>query len=106
MPSAYLVVLTALPTLSKARQISTLILKRNLAACVNLVGLAESSFWWRGKIDHAKEYLLLIKTRASRFERLRQLLEKNHPYSVPEIVALPIVKGNAPYLKWLKTNVR
>lgn len=96
-----MVVLTTLPTLSKARQISTLILKKRLAACVNLMGPVESSFWWKGKVDHAKEYLLLIKTRASHFGRLRRFLEKNHPYSVPEIVALPIQRGNASYLNWL-----
>lgn len=106
MPSSCVIVLTTLPTRSKARQISTLVLQKKLAACVNLLGPAESSFWWEGKVGHAKEYLLLIKTRGSHFERLRQFLEKNHPYSVPEIVALPIEKGNTPYLSWLKTSTR
>ena len=106
MPSSCLIVLTTLPTLSKGRQISAQLLKKKLAACVNLLGPAESSFWWEGKIDHAKEYLLLIKTRASHFDRLRRFLEKIHPYSTPEIVALSLEKGNASYLNWLKASVR
>ena len=106
MSSSCIIVLTTLPTLSKARQISTQVLKKKLAACVNLLGPTESSFWWQGKIDHAKEYLLLIKTRTSHFARLRRLLEKHHPYSIPEIVALPIEKGNASYLDWLRQSVR
>lgn len=105
MPSSSLIVLTTLPKLSKARQIAAQVLQKNLAACVNLLGPVESSFRWQGKIDHAKEYLLLMKTRASHFARLRHFLERNHPYSVPEIVALAIEKGNTPYLEWLKASV-
>ncbi len=106
MPSPYLVVLTTLSKRSEARRLSRLLLRERLAACVNVLGPAESSFWWKGKIDHAKEYLLLIKTRASSFTRLRRFLEKNHPYDVPEIVALPIEKGNRSYLDWIKRSVR
>ena len=106
MADSCIVVLTALPNRAKAREISRLILKKKLAACVNVIGPAESSFWWQGKIDRTEEYLLLIKTRASRFSRLRRLLERNHPYSVPEIVALPIKQGNLPYLSWLRSSIR
>ena len=105
MPSAFLIVLTTLPNRSRARALSRKILRARLAACVNILGPAESFFWWKKKIDHAKEFLLLIKTRASHFDRLRRFIEKNHPYSVPEIVALPIKKGNATYLDWIKTEL-
>lgn len=105
MPSSCLVVITTLPTRAKARQVSQLLLKKKLAACINLIGPAESSFWWRGKIDKAREYLLFIKTRRSHFNRLRQFLERHHPYSVPEIAALPIIKGNTPYLNWIKKSI-
>ena len=101
-----LVVLTALPNPAKARQIAELLLKKKLAACVNLIGPVQSFFWWERKIDRAREYLLLIKTKASAFDRLRRLLEKHHPYSVPEIVALSIQKGNPPYLEWLQASIR
>jgi periplasmic divalent cation tolerance protein len=106
MPSPFLIVLTTLPKRSDARRLSKLLLEKKLAACVNLLGPADSSFWWKGKIDQAREYLLLIKTRASSFSKLRRLLEKHHPYDVPEIVALPIVKGNPSYLKWIESTVK
>ena len=106
MPSsdAYLVVLTTLPNLAQSRKLSRLLLKSRLAACTNIFGPAESSFWWKGKIDKSREYLMLVKTRASHFKRLRELIGKNHPYSVPEIIALRIQAGNAAYLDWLKTS--
>lgn len=105
MLSPYLIVLTTLPDRSKAKKISEQILRKRLAACINLIGPIESSFWWQGKIDQAKEQLLLIKTRATYFSRLRRFLEKNHPYSVPEIVAIPIAKGNKSYLEWIKESI-
>ena len=105
MPSSCLVVLTTLPTRAQARRISQLVLRNKLAACINVIGPVESSFWWDDKIDRAKEWLLLIKTRASHFARLRRFLEKNHPYSVPEIVGLPMMRGNTPYLNWIKKSV-
>lgn len=105
MPSSCLVVLTTLPTRAQARKISQLLLKKKLAACINLIGPAESSFWWQGKIDKAREYLLFIKTHRSHFIRLRRFLEKNHPYSVPEIVALSISKGNSTYLNWIRKSI-
>lgn len=104
MPSGFIVVLTTLPSRAKARQLARLILSQKLAACVNLLGPAESFFWWQGKIDHAKEFLLIIKTRTSRFSLLRRFLEKHHPYDVPEIISLIIRDGNDAYLQWLKVS--
>ena len=106
MRGSFLLVMTTLPTRAKARSISRLLLKNKVAACVNLLGPIESAFWWEGKIDRAREYLLLIKTRTSCFERLRRLLEKKHPYSVPEIVSVAISKGNPSYLRWIRKSVR
>jgi periplasmic divalent cation tolerance protein len=106
MPTSFLLVLTTLPKRSDARRLGRLLLEKKAAACVNLLGPADSSLWWKGKIDHAREYLLLIKTRTSVFSKLRRLLEKNHPYDVPEIVALRIERGNAPYLDWIKRSLR
>jgi periplasmic divalent cation tolerance protein len=105
MATSYRLVLTTLPNRLTARRIARFLLKEKLAACVNLLGPAESLFWWKGRIDRAKEYLLLIKTRTAAFPRLRRTLEKQHPYAVPEIVALPIEKGNASYLDWIKRSV-
>ena len=105
MPGNFLVILTTLPSAAGARQISKLLIQKKLAACVNVMGPAQSFFRWKGKIDKAREYLLVIKTRASHFDRLSAFLKKHHPYSVPEIIALPILKGNLSYLNWIKDSV-
>lgn len=106
MPSSFLVVLTTLPDRSHARRLSQLVLKKRLAACVQQVGPIESAYWWKKKIERAKEYLLILKTRNVLFPRLKQVLEKNHPYSAPEIVALPFTKANSTYLRWLKAETQ
>jgi len=106
MSASFVVVLTTLPSRPKACALAEKIIRRKLAACVNVLGPAESFFWWQGKMDRAKEYLLVIKTRASHFASLEKFLEKNHPYSVPEILALPVARGNSSYLNWLKASVR
>lgn len=105
MSDSFLVVLTTLPSSGRARRLARQILQKKLAACINILGPALSYFWWKGKRDQAKEFLLLIKTHASRFDQLRRFLEKNHPYEVPEIVALPIRKANAPYLNWIRSVI-
>ena len=105
MPGNFLVVLTTLPSAAQARQIGKLLIQKKLAACVNVIGPAQSFFRWEGKINPAREFLLVIKTRGSHFDRLSAFLKKHHPYSVPEIIALPIQKGNGPYLNWIKDSV-
>ncbi len=61
----------------------------------------ESRYWWKNKIETGREFLLLIKTKPSCFAKLRKVIEQNHSYSVPEILALPVRQGNSKYLKWL-----
>lgn len=106
MPSSCLIVLTTLPDRSHARRLSQFILKKRLAACIQQVGPVESVYRWKKKIERAKEYLLILKTRNALFPRLKRALEKNHPYAVPEIVALPFAKANASYLRWLKAETQ
>ena len=76
-----------------------------MAACVNVLPRVESFFWWKGRIDHASETLLLIKTTTRAFERLRRAVCSGHPYDVPEVLAIPIATAHRPYLTWLRDNV-
>jgi len=98
------VVLVTCPTPAVARRLATQLVKRRLAACVNLVPKIESTFRWQGKIDRCKEVLLVIKTVKARFEALRRAVVELHPYDVPEVIALPIVAGHAPYLSWVASS--
>ena len=105
MTSGAVVVLVTCPTQAAARRIGTALVKRRLAACVNLIPQVESVFWWQGKIDRSREALLLIKTSLGCFERLRHAVIELHPYKVPEVIALPISAGHRPYLHWLADSL-
>lgn len=72
-----------------------------LAACVNVVSGVRSFYRWEGAVQDDAEVQLLVKTRRSRFDALAAWLGENHPYSVPEILALPIATGSDAYLSWL-----
>jgi len=87
-------------------KLARLLVEKRLAACVSLVPAVRSFFWWEGKIDEQQETLLIIKTEGRVMPELIDTVQANHSYSVPEIIALPIVAGSERYLQWLSTEVR
>ena len=101
----YLQVFTTIDRSNDAEKISKLLVKNRLAACVQVVGPITSTYWWEGKMEQSKEFLLLVKTRNSAYEKVEQLIIQNHPYEVPEIVAIPITRGSARYLDWIRKEV-
>jgi periplasmic divalent cation tolerance protein len=98
---SYCVVLITAPAGTKSKQLAKSLLAARLAACVNVVPLVRSLYWWKGKLESAQESLLIVKTRRSLIKKLTKHVLKNHPYSVPEVIALPIMKGHKPYLDWI-----
>lgn len=100
-----IVVLVTCPNLIHARRIATTVVKQRAAACVNVVPGITSIFRWQGKVDRAREVLLVMKTTARRFSLLARLVRHLHPYDVPEIIALPISAGHPPYLRWVRDSV-
>ena len=104
MKAASCVVFITTPPGKTAKTISNKILNARLAACVNTLSTVESRYWWKGKLESANESLLIVKTTRRNIIKLVALVRKIHPYSVPEIIAVPIVAGNAPYLKWLQSE--
>ena len=101
-----IVILVTTSSEPEAHKIADLLLSRRKAACVNIVPKVESSFWWQGKLDSAKESLLIIKTEASLLSEIVDLVKASHSYEVPEIIALPIIGGNVDYLKWIGDEAR
>ena len=79
-------------------------MRRRLAACVNIIRGVESTFRWQGRVDRCREVLLVIKTTAARFDALRRAVLMEHPYDVPEVIALPILAGHRPYLEWVSAS--
>ena len=105
MRATGLVVLVTCPSQASARRLAAHLIRSRVAACVNLIGRVESLFWWKGKSESVHESLLLIKTSRARFEALRRAILTRHPYEVPEVIALPILAGHQPYLKWIQRTV-
>ena len=97
----YLTVLTTCSSKKEARRIASSVLKARLAACANIIDSVESRFWWKGRIDCAKEALLILKTTKGNFAQLERLIKRLHSYEVPEIIALPIIAGSREYLDWI-----
>lgn len=99
---AVMVVLCTFPSPEVARQIGTLMVKRQLAACVNLVPGIESIYTWEGRICAEAEVLGIFKVALERIDALKEALIEAHPYEVPEVVGVPVTAGSAPYLDWVQ----
>ena len=98
-------VLNTCPDLATAHTIAEELLELNLAACVNLIPNVVSLYKWQGKIEQSAEVQLFIKTDERKWPELRSYIEQNHPYDVPEILALDITDGNQSYFAWLSKNL-
>ncbi len=84
-----------------AKDITKVLMKHKLAACVSMIENVKSVFSWDGEICEEKEILMMIKTRRANYGKVKLVIEDLHTYAVPEIIALPIVDCSEDYLKWL-----
>lgn len=90
----------------EARRIARALVERRLAACVNILRApVESVYRWKGKVESAREVLLVIKTTRKRFAALEAEVRRLHSYDVPEIIAVPVVRGSRKYLAWVSESV-
>ena len=96
------VVFVTCPALALAEKIARAVVQKRLAACVSVVRSPVESFYtWKGKLESAREHLLVIKTTATRLSQLEREVKRLHSYDVPEFIALPLAEGSAEYLAWL-----
>ena len=100
--SRALQVLVAVPSPAVARGLSEDPLARRLCACAQTLGPVTSRYRWKGKLETAREWLLVLKTRSALQSRVEREIRRAHPYEVPEILSVPLVGGHAPYLAWLR----
>ena len=103
--SDYGVILVTVDTQAAAQEIARALVGDRLAACVNLYPV-HSVYTWEGQVEQAAEWQLVIKTDLALLPKIEDTLDMLHPYEVPEILALPIVQGSAPYLAWMADSTR
>lgn len=103
MPPRFVDVLITAPDAQKARRLARELVRRRLAACVNLHPI-ESVYRWKGRVEEAREVALAVKTARRKFPALENAVRELHPYEVPCILALPIEAGSRPYLQWVEES--
>jgi len=96
-----LLVLTNLPDRAAAEKLADALIGGRVAACVNILAPCRSVYRWKDAVQHDEEHPVLIKTTEERYAALEAAIRANHPYELPEVIALPIERGLAAYLEWI-----
>lgn len=106
MKKDYIAIFVTCPSRKEAARIIDPLLKTRLVACANIISGIESKFWWSGRIETAKEILVILKTKNKNFNKVEKEVRRMHSYEVPEVIALPIIAGSAAYLKWIDDSIK
>jgi len=106
MSDIFHIVLSCCPDNKSATRIAHLLVEKQLCACVNIVPGVQSVYQWKGKIESSQEHLLIIKSIKTAYSQIEQHIVKNHPYELPEIIAVSIDTGLPDYLSWIDLNVK
>ena len=104
MAGAAILILTQMPDRASAQALARALVEARLAACVSIGTPVESLYHWRGEIETAQEIPVAVKTRAERYAAVEAAIRARHPYELPEILAVPVVHGFAPYLDWIDSE--
>ena len=99
-----IIVLVTTPNSDEANQIANTLVSKQLAACVNILAPCRSVYRWKGAVQRDEEHPVLIKTTAERYAGLEQAIREQHPYELPEIIAVPVERGLPAYLDWVATQ--
>ena len=102
-PSRYVIVMTTCASEEQARALTTALLEKRLAACVQASDIS-SSYWWKGAIETSNEVRLMIKARQADYAAIEALILARHTYETPEVLAIPVVAGSRAYLGWLEAE--
>jgi len=102
----FLVVYITAPNEEEAAKIAQALVEERLAGCVNIIKDIRSIYSWQGKIEDERELLMIVKTRPELFSSLKNRVKELHSYTVPEIIALPVVDGSEEYLAWLRETTK
>jgi periplasmic divalent cation tolerance protein len=101
MDATHLVLLCTCPNMDVAREIAATLVEDGAAACVNIVPGLTSVYRWQGETHEDAELMLVVKTTGAAYRRVEETIQRLHPYELPEIIAVPVVKGLSDYLHWM-----
>jgi periplasmic divalent cation tolerance protein len=101
-----ILVTTAFAERQEAERLVEILLQERLIACGQVSGPVTSSYWWKGSLTQSTEYVLAMKTTASLYERLENVIRSNHSYDVPEIIAVPITHISNDYREWMRQELQ
>lgn len=104
--SEIILVLTNLPDRESARLMAEALIENRAAACVNILAECGSVYRWEDKVESASETPLLIKTTRAAYPHVEAMLQKHHPYELPEIIAVPVTAGLPGYLRWVTAETQ
>lgn len=99
-----ILILTTTDKKSVANKISKALLDQKLIACASIIPM-ESSYWWKGKIVNAKEFQMVLKTKAANYQKIEKVIKKLHTYDLPEIISLNVDKAGKDYLTWISSEI-
>jgi periplasmic divalent cation tolerance protein len=99
-------VITTTENNDNAREIARALVQQRLAACVQVSGPIESTYWWKGKVEQSQEWVCTVKTLRDLFGQVEQAIRQAHPYDVPQIIALPVVEASSAYVQWASQEVK
>ncbi|MCF6312865.1 MAG: divalent-cation tolerance protein CutA [Verrucomicrobiales bacterium] len=100
----YILILTTFPDTESARQIGTLLIELQIAACVNILPASQSIYRWQGKIENKTEVPVFIKSTKNNYPNIETRIQEAHPDQVPEIISMPIDQGSPAYLAWISES--
>lgn len=103
---SYTILFVTCPNLKSAKKITRHLLKEKLVACVNILPVIKSEYWWKGKIESRSEVLMIVKTKINLYSQIEKEVKKLHHYTVPEMISFKIDKGNKDYLNWISEVVK
>ncbi len=102
----YSIIFITCPDFKSAKKVSQSLLKGKLVACVNVLPIIKSMYWWESKLESHSEVLMVVKTKTNLYKQIEKEVKKLHPYTVPEIISFKIDKGNKDYLDWISDVIK
>ncbi len=91
-------------SLDEARHIARFLVQERYVACAQIVPLVESVYIWNNKLEASQESKIVLKTRLEHYHKIREVIEQNCKYEVPEITWFKVEGGNQSYMDWLRES--